>query len=61
LTLELRLDWLAVRGIRPLAAGEVIDGPTGVSSVDPQTFPGLLKSGIPVSDHDPIVVDLALS
>jgi endonuclease/exonuclease/phosphatase family metal-dependent hydrolase len=58
LTLELRLDWLALRGLRALRAGEKIDAATGVASVDPQTFAGLIEDGRPLSDHDPIVVDL---
>ena len=60
LTLELRLDWLAARGLRALKKGEMIDAETGVMSVDPQTFNNLTHNGRPLSDHDPIVVDLAL-
>lgn len=60
LMLEFRLDWLAARGLRALRAGEVTDAATAVTSVDPQTFGGLIANGHPLSDHDPIVVDLAL-
>jgi hypothetical protein len=60
LTLHLRLDWLAARGLRALRAGEVEDAGTGVMSVDPQTFDNLTHDGLPLSDHDPIVVDLGL-
>jgi hypothetical protein len=60
LTLELRLDWLAARGIRALRAGEMTDAATGVASVDPQTFSGLTDDGRPLSDHDPIIVDLLI-
>lgn len=60
LTLNLRLDWLAARGLRALRAGEVIDRATGVASVDPQTFKGLTDRGRALSDHDPIVVDLLI-
>jgi endonuclease/exonuclease/phosphatase family metal-dependent hydrolase len=60
LALELRLDWLAARGLRALKAGEMLDAETGVSSVDAQTFNNLTHDGRPLSDHDPIVVDLAL-
>jgi endonuclease/exonuclease/phosphatase family metal-dependent hydrolase len=60
LTLELRLDWLAARGLRALRAGEVIDAATGVASVDPQTFAGFTCNGQLLSDHDPIVVDLLI-
>lgn len=61
LLLEFRLDWLAARGLRALKAGEVIDEQTGVSSVNPQTFPHLKECGTPLSDHDPIVVDIFAS
>lgn len=60
LTLELRLDWLAARGLRALRAGEMIDAATGVASVDPQTFNGLTGKRRRLSDHDPIVVDLLI-
>jgi len=60
LLLEFRLDWLAGRGVRALKAGEVVDEQTGIASVDAQTFLGLKYQGSPLSDHDPIVVDLAL-
>jgi endonuclease/exonuclease/phosphatase family metal-dependent hydrolase len=60
LLLEFRLDWLAARGIRALKAGEVIDLQTGVASVDAQTFLDLKHNESPLSDHDPIVVDVAV-
>jgi len=60
LTLELRLDWLAARGLRALRAGEMIDAATGIASVDPQTFNGLTGKRRRLSDHDPIVVDLLI-
>ena len=60
LLLEFRLDWLAARGIRALKAGEVIDEKTGVASVDAQTFLDLKHHESPLSDHDPIVVDVAV-
>jgi len=60
LLLEFRLDWLAARGIRALEAGDVIDQQTGATSLNAQTFPGLTHNGSPLSDHDPIVVDVAL-
>jgi len=60
LLLEFRLDWLAGRGLRALSAGEVVDEQTGVTSVGAQTFQDLKFNGSPLSDHDPIVVDLAL-
>lgn len=60
LSLELRLDWLAARGLRALRAGEMIDAETGAQSIDAQTFNNLTHNGRPLSDHDPIVVDLAI-
>lgn len=60
LLLEFRLDWLAVRGLRALKALEVIDEHTGVASVNAQTLIGLSHKGSTISDHDPIVVDVAL-
>jgi hypothetical protein len=59
LVLELRLDWLAARGVRALSAGEARDLETGEASVDPQTIEGLARGGQPLSDHHPIVVDIA--
>ena len=60
LLLELRLDWLAARGLRPLAASEMVDAQTGVASVNAQTLQGLTTNGLPLSDHDPIVFDVSL-
>jgi len=60
LVLEFRLDWLAARGLRPLRAGEVIDEQTGVASINAQTFLDLKRGGVPLSDHDPIVVDVEI-
>jgi endonuclease/exonuclease/phosphatase family metal-dependent hydrolase len=60
LLLKPRLDWLAARGLRALKAGEVTDVETGVKSIDAQTFAGFTYNGAPLSDHDPIVVDIAI-
>jgi endonuclease/exonuclease/phosphatase family metal-dependent hydrolase len=60
LRLEFRLDWLAAHGLRALQAGEVVDQATSIASVNPQTIKGLIAAGIPLSDHDPIVVDIAI-
>jgi hypothetical protein len=60
LLLEPRLDWLAARGLRALKAGEVTDAETGVMSIDARTFAGFTYNGAPLSDHDPIVVDIAI-
>jgi endonuclease/exonuclease/phosphatase family metal-dependent hydrolase len=59
LLLEFRLDWLAARGLRALRTGEVTDRETGASSITPQTFQGLSHNGSSLSDHDPIVIDVA--
>lgn len=60
LLLEFRLDWLAARGLRALKAGEIIDERTGAPSIDARTFLGLSRDGSPLSDHDPIVFDVAV-
>jgi endonuclease/exonuclease/phosphatase family metal-dependent hydrolase len=60
LLLEFRLDWLATRGLRVLKSGEVKDEDSRVKSVDAQTVHGLTPNGAALSDHDPIVVDIAL-
>lgn len=60
LLLEPRLDWIAARGLKALKAGEATDADTGVTSIDAQTFSGLAYDGAPLSDHDPIVVDIAI-
>jgi len=56
----LRLDWFAARNLRVLGEGEIHDGESGISSVRPQTVSELMDQGRPVSDHAPIVVDVAL-
>jgi endonuclease/exonuclease/phosphatase family metal-dependent hydrolase len=58
--LEFRLDWLAARGVRVLQAGEITDPSTGVESITAQTIKDLGHKGRPLSDHDPIVADVAL-
>jgi endonuclease/exonuclease/phosphatase family metal-dependent hydrolase len=60
LPLEFRLDWLAARGLKPLASGEARDEQAGVTSIAPRTIGGLSHHGAPLSDHDPIVVDFKL-
>jgi endonuclease/exonuclease/phosphatase family metal-dependent hydrolase len=60
LLLELCLDWLAARGLKPLASGEATDRDTGVRSMAAQTIAGLAHKGEPLSDHNPIVVDLEM-
>jgi endonuclease/exonuclease/phosphatase family metal-dependent hydrolase len=58
LLLEFRLDWLAARGVKPLASGEATDEQTGVASIAATTITGLTHEGELLSDHKPIVVDL---
>jgi len=60
LLLEFRLDWLAARGLKPLASGQATDEQTGVTSTAARTIAGLAHHGAPLSDHDPIVVDFKL-
>jgi hypothetical protein len=60
LLLEFRLDWLAGRGLGALRANERVDRDASVASVDAQTLRSLTYNGFPLSDHDPIVVDIAI-
>jgi len=60
LLLEFRLDWLAGRGLGALRANERVDEDTSAASVDAHTVRNLTHNGSPLSDHDPIVVDLAI-
>lgn len=60
LLLEFGLDWLAGRGLGALRANERVDEHASVASVDAQTVRHLTHNGLPLSDHDPIVVDLAI-
>lgn len=54
----LKLDWFAGRGLRPLAAGERVE-PGGRSSLAPLVFERTRHAGAQISDHDPILVDVA--
>ncbi|MBT8491887.1 MAG: hypothetical protein KJO07_02405, partial [Deltaproteobacteria bacterium] len=56
---ELKLDWFAGRGIRVLGDDQVRDG-LGRISEGPRTLHRTTWNGDPVSDHDPIAVDIAL-
>ncbi len=58
--LDFRLDWLAARGLRILQEGEVTDPSTNVVSITAQTIKDLAHKDKPLSDHDPIVADVAL-
>jgi endonuclease/exonuclease/phosphatase family metal-dependent hydrolase len=60
--LDLRLDWIVGRGVKPLSDGEVVDRASGVHSRSPRSISGLKnESGDPISDHDPITADIELS
>jgi hypothetical protein len=54
------LDWLAARGLAALRANERVDDGSSVASIDAHTVRNLTHNGHPLSDHDPIVVDLAI-
>ncbi len=59
--LDLRLDWIVGRSVKPLCDGEVVDPASGVQSRSPQSIPGLKNErGNPISDHDPITADIKL-
>lgn len=58
--LEFRLDWIAGKGVEALTEGTMIDAANGIASISAVTLQGLNYKGVPLSDHDPIVVDIAL-
>jgi hypothetical protein len=60
-SLDFKLDWLAGRQVRPLKRGEMVDAGSGVPSISPTTITGLEYKGLPVSDHSPIVADIAVT
>jgi endonuclease/exonuclease/phosphatase family metal-dependent hydrolase len=60
LMLQFKLDWLAGRGVRALREGEATDRATSVTSLSPHTINISDYHGSPLSDHDPVVVDIAL-
>jgi endonuclease/exonuclease/phosphatase family metal-dependent hydrolase len=60
-SLDFRLDWLAGRHLRPLREGEMVDASTGSPSISPTTITRLEYRGLPVSDHNPIVADIAVT
>ena len=57
---ECKLDWFTGRGLAPLRAGQVIDGPSGMPSVSPHVVRDVTGNAGRLSDHDPIVLDLNL-
>lgn len=57
---ELKLDWFAGRGIRALGDGEIL-GSCGRTSEAPATLRRTTWQGQPVSDHDPVAVDIELA
>ncbi len=59
--LDLRLDWIAGRGVRPLGEREAVDAASGVISLSPQTIAELKNErGGAIADHDPIMADFCL-
>lgn len=54
----LRMDWMAGRALRALADGEATD-PDGRTSRAPSTAERPRVDGARLSDHDPLVVDIA--
>jgi len=60
-SLDFRLDWLAGRQVRPLKQGEMVDAGSGARSISPTTIARLEYKGLPVSDHSPIVADVAVT
>ena len=57
--LLMRLDWIAGRGLRALANGEIIDHCSGISSAIPGTIRGLYHNERRASDHAVITADIA--
>lgn len=58
--LPMRLDWIAARGLQPLGDDDVADHRSKIASQRARTLPALNLNGRPLSDHDPIVVDVRL-
>lgn len=59
--LDLRLDWVFGRNVRPLVNGEMVDRLSRIASRTPQSINGLMtEDETQVSDHDPIIVDVQL-
>jgi endonuclease/exonuclease/phosphatase family metal-dependent hydrolase len=59
--LDMKLDWIAGRSVKPLTANELRDSQSGVVSVSPQAIRSLSYQGRKISDHDPIVADMTLA
>ena len=53
----MRMDWMAGRGLRALADGEVTE-PGGRSSRSPTTAERPRWNGEKLSDHDPVIIDV---
>ena len=58
--LQLKLDWLLARGIRPLGSGDVTDAETGVVSVAPGRVNTTTMGPERLSDHLPIYADISI-
>lgn len=56
---SLKIDWFAQRGLRTLQEGEKSSDRKG-NAIGPRVIGGLSYQDLPVSDHDPIVIDFIL-
>jgi endonuclease/exonuclease/phosphatase family metal-dependent hydrolase len=54
----LKVDWFAGRGLRALKAGEE-EEPSGRKSLAPTVFERARWDDVQISDHDPVLVDVA--
>lgn len=60
--LDFRLDWMVGRAVQALGERELIDAATNTASLPPLTIAGLRNAqGRPITDHDPITMDLSLA
>jgi endonuclease/exonuclease/phosphatase family metal-dependent hydrolase len=56
--LELKLDWLFARRVKPLRASEMLDSQTGISSRDPGCVATPATGAARISDHMPVFADV---
>jgi hypothetical protein len=54
----MKIDWFAGRGLRALGAGEASED-DGRTSLSPTVFERTRWEGTAISDHDPVLVDVA--
>lgn len=61
----MKLDWFAGRGLEALREGEVRDEGSGEGgsrvSLSPTVFERTRWEGVPISDHDPVLVDVTFA